>query len=265
MILTIFLTLKIFISLIFLTIASYQDLKTTEINDLLLYAFLIFSILINVLEGLLSKNFEIIINSLLNGIFASFIAFLLYYFGFWGAGDSFLLSSICFLNILNRKAFFLVYFLILGIVGFVYGIFYSLFLFIKNRKKIKFQTNEKKIIFLSSISFCLFLLFSLFSKLFLIPFFLFLFITFSIFFNKIERDWMIKKIATKNLKVGDVLLESKKWVGITESELRKIRKKYKFVYIKEGIRFAPSFLISFIVYLIFESFEFNLLTLLLLF
>jgi prepilin signal peptidase PulO-like enzyme (type II secretory pathway) len=62
-------------------------------------------------------------------------------------------------------------------------------------------------------------------------------------FVKVVEDVGFKKrISVSKLKVGDVLLESKRWDGITEAELRKIKKSgKKFVTIKTGVRFGPVF------------------------
>jgi hypothetical protein len=58
----------------------------------------------------------------------------------------------------------------------------------------------------------------------------------------VEQNLFRKKIPTKELKVGDVLI-SEKWKGLTEKELKGLQKKGGSVWIKEGVRFAPVFII----------------------
>ncbi|MEM5784482.1 MAG: A24 family peptidase [Candidatus Aenigmatarchaeota archaeon] len=72
--------------------------------------------------------------------------------------------------------------------------------------------------------------------------------------NGIEKIF-IKKINSKNLKVGDVLgedikslnLSSKRIKGLTETDIKKIQKLKKYVKIKDGVRFGPVFPISIII------------------
>ncbi len=53
---------------------------------------------------------------------------------------------------------------------------------------------------------------------------------------------MKKRIPVSKLRVGDVLLSSKLWEGITEKELKRIKRSGKrYVRIKEGVRFGPAF------------------------
>jgi hypothetical protein len=62
----------------------------------------------------------------------------------------------------------------------------------------------------------------------------------------VESDLFRRKVKAKDLRVGDVII-SGKWRGITEEELEKYRKKGRDVWIKEGVRFAPVFLITVLV------------------
>ena len=65
---------------------------------------------------------------------------------------------------------------------------------------------------------------------------------------------MIKKIKTEKLREGDWLYSDEKigksvikssWDGLTKEEIRKLRKNFKEVRIREGVQFSPVFLISF--------------------
>jgi len=64
---------------------------------------------------------------------------------------------------------------------------------------------------------------------------------------------MIKKVKISELREGDVLLDFKVWRGITKEEIEDLkRRRVKYVFIKEGVRYAPTFLFSLIL-LIFEK------------
>src|SRR4030042_2231394 len=56
-----------------------------------------------------------------------------------------------------------------------------------------------------------------------------------------EGDWLYK-----DLKIGNKTIKAK-WDGLSESEIKMIKKKFRKVKIKQGIPFVPVFLISFIV------------------
>lgn len=62
------------------------------------------------------------------------------------------------------------------------------------------------------------------------------------FARAVENVGFKKKIPVRRLRVGDVLLDSKVWEGIEEKDIRRIKRSGKsYVWIKEGVRFAPAF------------------------
>ena len=62
------------------------------------------------------------------------------------------------------------------------------------------------------------------------------------FVRAVENVAFKKRIHVTKLKVGDVLMKSKLWEGLTIKEIRQIKKSgKKYVWIKEGVRFAPAF------------------------
>jgi len=75
-----------------------------------------------------------------------------------------------------------------------------------------------------------------------------LFYSFVIYGKLVEKICFIKRVPVSKLKIGDVLLENKLWEGISAAELRKIRKQKKYVWIKEGVRFAGVFPITLLLY-----------------
>ncbi len=242
-------------------IASYYDLKTTEIPDLLPIILILAGVSINLLNYAINKNFEVIAQMLLNGFLFSLIGFSMYFFGQWGMGDAFLLSAVGFISPINTSLktefpFFFDYLTNLFFLGGIYMILYSVFYSIRNKKvfnifkkEIKGNSFNLQLSFLVLTFFSLFLSFYLFSKIHAKLIFFTLAFTYSLiillFFSKSVEKTFVKRIPISQLRVGDVLLESKRWDGISEKELEKIKRSgKKYVYIKSGICFAPSFLIA---------------------
>jgi prepilin signal peptidase PulO-like enzyme (type II secretory pathway) len=65
------------------------------------------------------------------------------------------------------------------------------------------------------------------------------------FAKSVEDSGFKKKIPVSRLKVGDMLLKERKLTGITYEQIRKIRKSgEKYVWIKEGVRFAPAVVLA---------------------
>ena len=56
-----------------------------------------------------------------------------------------------------------------------------------------------------------------------------------------EGEWLYE-----NVKTGNRTIKSS-WEGLTKSEIKLIRKKFKEIKIRQGIPFTPAFLISFVL------------------
>jgi hypothetical protein len=68
----------------------------------------------------------------------------------------------------------------------------------------------------------------------------------------VEQNLFRKRIPARKLRVGDVLI-GEKWKGLTEGEVRRLKRKGGSVWIKEGVRFAPAFIITLYVTLFLGS------------
>jgi len=256
------------------SIAAIWDLKTTEIPDQIPYIMVAVALITYGIQSYVESNYWPILNSLIAGLSLLGFGFLMYYFGQWGGGDAKLLSAIGFLLPIAPSGFsnlmfpFPLSFLFnLFMVGAGYMLVYALILAVMNRKIIERFTNDVKsssnIFILGSIVlFFTFILLNLFivnvfsfrtSGEFLIKnsilpliatIFIFLIWKFA---KAVEEVGFKKKIPVSKLKVGDVPMYFKLWEGITEKELIKVKQSGKrFIWIKEGIRFAPSFLLALI-------------------
>jgi prepilin signal peptidase PulO-like enzyme (type II secretory pathway) len=68
-----------------------------------------------------------------------------------------------------------------------------------------------------------------------------------------EGDWLAKnvKLKTKTLKYS--------WDGLSKEDVKLLRKEKKNIKVKEGIPFAPAFLIAHILYWLFKDNILNIL------
>lgn len=275
--------ISLIILLFGLALAAAFDVKITptEIPDDLSHALIILGIFFSFLEAQIQFNFQILMNSLIYGISFLAFGFLLYKLGQWGGGDAKVLASVGFFSpllstFLNQPltSFAFGYLMNVFVIGAVYMIFYSIVLAFMNRKIMSnFLQNAKSSSKVIVISFCflflivallnlhLFKIFGIYVELnsillnsFLICFSATCLFLLWIFVKSVENVAFKKRIPTSRLKVGDVLLESKVWEGLTEEEVKRIKKSgKKFVWIKEGVRFAPTFPLALIFTLFYGN------------
>ena len=240
----IFQAIKNSIVLLFLTKFSIDDLRTTEIKDFEAYIFFGTCALFFILEAFVFGIEEYFLISVL--IF-NLTAIALYFLGQWGAGDSVILMSLGFI-LRFSIVYSLLNILLLFSIGIAYSFLYSLIFSILKRKNYSIYA-------IAPLAFLIFSVFYFFKD-FIFSIILFLAFLYSSlpFMLKVQKDF-VRKIPTKKLKIGDVLLSFKIWRGITKEELEKIRKEKKFVYIKEGIRYAPTFLIYFTLILLSQFYK----------
>ncbi|MEM5828415.1 MAG: hypothetical protein QW197_02860 [Candidatus Aenigmatarchaeota archaeon] len=235
------------------TKASIDDIKTTEIRDFDVYFFISALVFLNFLQIIYYKDFNILTNLIVSTFIFGSIGFLLYFTGQWGMGDSYLLLAFGLLNLFSNVLEIINWILVTFVFG-IYFIFVYSFLFIIISKKYKkMKMLESFSMFLSlmllTISLFLMMLKEIFAALISILIFLYT----SIPFLNFAKNSLIKKIKVSELKEGDVLLEFKFWRGITKKEIEELKRKgIKYVYVKEGVRYAPTFLFVLIVF-IFEK------------
>ncbi|MCD6591143.1 MAG: prepilin peptidase [Candidatus Aenigmarchaeota archaeon] len=254
--------------------ASYLDLRYTEFPDYVPYSLIIFSLITRGVYSLYTKNLNYFFNSLTVGVMFLSFGLLLYHAKQWGDGDAWLMGALGFLfpdsaGFSVNSRFYFPFMLLFNFlfVSLVYLVAYSIVLGLKQRSVYRLFINrlknkKRKIVTLSMV----FLAFSWGSGAYLMLFFqlsilgvlpllvlplLFVAILiFSEYARVIEKNLFKKKISVKDLKVGDVLADDK-WKGLTENDLKRIRKIKKYVWVKEGVRFAPVFLITLLITMLF--------------
>ena len=159
---------------------------------------------------------------------------------------------------------FLYFIVLLLFAGSIYGLLYSFVLVSKHKKEFvkefskQFNKNKKLFqifIFLTILSLVLILIIGDFVLSFLsliILIFPFLFV----YAKSIEEACMVKSIEADKLTIGDWLYEKIKvgrktikpnWEGLTENEVKLLKKTGKKILIKEGIPFTPAFLIDYVI------------------
>ncbi len=249
------------------SLAAAWDLRTTEIPDQIPHAMIVAALLLYALQSYTQWSYLPILYSLIAGLSLLGFGFLMYYLGQWGGGDAKILAAIGFLLPLQHSStrllfpFPLSYLINVFLVGAVYMLGYAAVLAAKNKRiltafKSDIKASSSVFIVGSFALFGLFLAVNFYlANYFHIHFGPMLFVnallpsvaTVALFLvwkfaKAVENVGFKKRIPVSKLRVGDVLLKSKLWEGITEKELRAIRRSKKsHVWIKEGVRFAPAF------------------------
>ena len=261
------LELFFFIAICGFGIASYLDLRYTEFPDMLPYGLITISISIRILMSIILGDFSIITDSVLYGVIFLGIGLGLFYTKQWGDGDAWLLGVLGFV-IPNKESMVFVsgYSSILPfqislifnffIVSLLYIIIYSFFVGVKNRKKLKIKFNRKEtyvflgIVVLATFAGTVGIGSSMLPMFYGIMLLLTGFYFFFQYVKSIDNFIFKSRISTKKLREGDVIFEGK-WKGLTKKDISKLKRSKKYVYIKEGVRFAPVFLITILLTALF--------------
>lgn len=254
------------------TLAGIIDLKTTEIPDEIPYVMIGIGILGNLIKSYLVGSYMPIMLSVIVGLLFLGFGFILYYTGQWGGGDAKILSAIGFLlpQFSASKSFFpfpLSFFFNVFFVGAFYMIGYIVVMALINRKIITSFVSDLKAsvkeLLLLNVGMIIFLvLFGMFAVRYLHiitinEMFMFgsvvigmtvgMFVLWR-FAKTVEKVGFKRRVKVSELKEGDVLDDSKVWEGLTKEQVKKIKKSdKKYVVIKEGVRFAPTFPIALLV------------------
>lgn len=255
------------IALVAIALASIVDLKKREVPDILSYGLIVIGFLLAILSFSLVK----ILESVFGFLVAFIIGYSMYKTRQWGGGDAKLLMGLGSLLGMSWKtiSFFPILLVNIIIAGAVYGIFWLIGLYIKNfkkanlvlKKELSKRKKERILVLVSSLLFILIAVFSQFTLLFSGLAILILFSFYGLLLSKIIEDiTFYKKIKPSELTEGDWIVEdikigkekiSKNNPGLTKKQISLLKKRGKKVLIKEGIPFVPSFLLGYIIALVF--------------
>ena len=277
------------LTFIALFIGSITDLKTREVPDWVNYGLIISGVGLNLLFSAVYSDSSFIINSIIGLAIFFGIAYIMFYAGQWGGGDSKMimgLGAMIGIDVSFQGPQFLLGFFINALfIGAIYGLFWSIYLAAKNKKKffmefrkILLQKNIVRlkkfmIAFLALLSVAFFLInefptiWQTYIKILILSLAFLVLTTFYlwIFVKAIEKSAMYKLVEPNKLTEGDwivndVCVKGKyitgpKDLGISKSQIRKLvefykKGKVKRILIKEGIPFVPSFLVAFITTLV---------------
>lgn len=250
--------LMLAIALLGTLIAGLWDFFTTEIPDeipAIMAALGIFGWFVFMLSN---GNYLLFLASVAVGTIYLVVGWTLYSFGQWGGGDAALMASVGYLVPLlpNTLLFPMVYLVNVFFVGAIWVVVYAIAIgFMKPRIfNIFFNDLKKTWKNLFGLLFCFLLILFFLSSLdivFAYILMLLAIILFLVIFYKyasiVEKIVFKKRVPTSQLKVGDVLADSKLWVGLTEKQIMEIRRKRKVVIIKEGVRFGPTFFLALVL------------------
>jgi hypothetical protein len=259
-------------------LAGYLDLRYTEFPDWLPYSMIILALIARGAFSLLTGNFTYLIDSVFVGLAFLGFGLTLYYIRQWGDGDAWMLGALGFLfpdpagfgqALGSTMPFPLVVFFNFFIISLFYLIGYAIILGI--RSPLVCATFVKNLrgnvlsfafvffgLFVVSLSFSLYLgwLLSMplwsFSGILMTPFLAVLILLFFHYARAVEGDLFKRKVKARQLRIGDVLVKDR-WRGLTEKEVNRLRKKGRDVWIKEGVRFAPVFVICLLITLFYGS------------
>lgn len=251
---------------IYLLIASIWDLKKREIPDWISFSLLFFGTSYRIIQSFLNPS--IIFSFAFVYICFFILANIFYYSKFFAGGDYKLLISLspvfAYPPLILKKDFFFIKFLIYClIVSAIYGVIWSFYITIKNRKKfnIKKELGDTKFLVVAIFSFTFFIISLIFYFIYKLSFFLFISFIFFIFpllyliINFADKMLIIEKkinevvegdILYKDIKIGKKVIKAK-WEGLNKDEIKLIKKFRKKIKIKEGIPFVPVFLLAFII------------------
>jgi len=255
---------------IWILFASIQDIKKREVANWISFSLVIFALGFRFFYSLFNNNFGFFYQGLIGLAIFFVIGNVFYYSRLFAGGDAKLMISLgavlpifnSFLENLNILIYFL---LVLLICGAVYSVIWSLILSLKNIKLFKrdFAVRIKKNNVMNyGIMFAgLIIMFAgfLYNFLLILGVLIFIMPYLYAYTKSVDETCMIKKINSKNLTEGDWLYKDLKignkiikanWDGLTKEEIKIIKKKQKFVLIRQGIPFVPVFFISFLIFIL---------------
>jgi Flp pilus assembly protein protease CpaA len=275
--------LSIIIAFIALVIGSITDIQKREVHDYVSYGLMFISLGISIIYSIVFWDFTVVIQSIMGFIIGLGIAFAMFYMGQWGGGDSKLLmglGAVFGFNVFplfgQNNLWLAAFMIMLLFVGAFYGLIWSIYLAIRNRKRFwsrlkevtsKGQMVKFRIVLLIFTILSIIITFALIPRewrLLAITLLAIIYVTFYlwVYIKVVEEVCMVKNIPVskltegdwiyKNIYVNKKLIAGPKDLGISREQIAMLKKyskqkKIKGVTIKEGIPFIPAFLIAYVL------------------
>jgi len=261
----------IFLALIWLVIASIQDIKKREVPNWLSFSLILFALAFRLIYSVINSDAWFFLFGLIGFFLFFLLAYMFYYARVFAGGDAKLLMGIgavlplgssMYYNLILLGTFIFLFLLI----GAIYGLVYSFVLVALNRKKFskeffkqfKLRKNLVLSFLILALISLIFVIYSRENLLLVFPLMALIFPILLIYAKAVEESCMIKEVNSKDVVVGDWLYEEVRvgkrkikpyWEGLSEEEVELLRRVRKKVKIKQGIPFVPCFLIAFLLFL----------------
>lgn len=254
-----------------LLIATVRDVQTREVPDLVSFGLIVTGLLGGLLLALIYQDIWIFLEHAFGFLAGAVLGLIMFFGRQWGGGDAKLImgtGAVLGLSLTNFRFFEFV--ILLVFLGALYGLFFTLFLAIRHRKRFvpafvqQLRTKNVHRVRLGLVATAIIVL-ALFIMsdpqlrillgLFLLG--LYLLVYSWIFIRAIEQSVMIKPYPVSKLTEGDWLTEDvthrgkvlvpRSNTGLTKKQLALLQaSKVKQVMVKEGIPFVPSFFLAFL-------------------
>jgi len=245
--------------------AAVEDWKKTEVANWLTYSFIVIGLAYRAFYSNFVGDWMFFIYGFCGLGLMFLIGCILYYSKSMGGGDAKLLMGfgviLPYSNFVDIFVIGIGFILLLGIVGTIYSLIWSLFIVFNNKNFAKYFKKKLKLIFnkwsliavLITSLFVIFIIGSVIGVLFFIGMIVFgvllsyLLVVDELMIVKvkpddlIEGDWLYKDIKIGKRVIGKCVH------GLSKKDINLLRKAKRNVLIKRGIPFAPVFLISLIV------------------
>ncbi|MBN2453990.1 prepilin peptidase [Candidatus Woesearchaeota archaeon] len=275
--------------------ASWSDIRTREVPDWLNYSLIAVGLANGFIASILFKTWTFAAFSLAGLLIFVGLAYLMFYAGQWGGGDSKLIMGLGALfgfefslqyPFVDSSGFLIAFWLNTLLAGVTYAVIWSIVLALRNTDKVKAKFFEemrklrmsRNTVIVITIALVLLSLFTddkgIRMALFMLAVLGFVSFYLLVLVRSVERSCMFKLRAPSQLTEGDWIAKEvrvsgnyicgPKDLGISKKQIARLvmlarRGKVSKILIKEGIPFVPSFLAGFLMTLGFGNIVFSFL------
>lgn len=255
------------LALAWIIFASIQDLRKREVSNWLNFSLIAFALSFRLFYSLFSESWQFFFQGLMGlGIF--FVAGTLMYYGkLFAGGDAKLMIALgpvlsFSTNFYSNLKIFFLFLILFLFVGAVYGIASAVFFSVKNLQTfkkgfLKIWGEKRKLTYVIMGLGLVFMVFGFLQSIFFsVGILIFVFPYLYYYAKAVDEFCMVKNLKVSQLTEGDWLYERMRvgksfiepsWEGLSMKDIKLLKKKYRFVKIKQGIPFVPVFLIAFVV------------------
>lgn len=261
------------LAIVYLIIASYEDIKKTEVANWVTYSFAVFALAYRAVYSVIHGDYKFLMFGVLGFLVFYVIGNLFYYAKAFGGADVKLLRGIG--VVLPYKGYWDLlalpfgFIFLLFLIAFVYTLIYSLFIVFRNWKKFKSEFGilfgkNKLLIIISGIAGVLVLMASMVYLYGMIggviSLFLLVMPLLYVYLKAVdncmillkrpgelrEGDWIVRDVKLKGYIVRNTVH------GLSARDIVMLRKANKSINVKNGVPFVPAILISLIVMVFFS-------------